>query len=197
MSATIDTTLRSATISVLVENEAGVLARVIGLFSGRGYNIESLTVGPTQDESMSKMTIVTSGDDAVLEQIEKQLKKLVNVLMVTDLTGSGYAGRELLLIKVKTDQRSRSEIVQMVDIFKANIVYVHHQALIAEVTGSSEKIDAFIELMKPFGIIELARTGKVALARSVAPTEMLEPVSMAKIPAVPADDGVIAGLSEG
>jgi len=184
------------TISVLVENKFGVLARIAGLFSGRGYNIDSLTVGPTQDQSMSKMTIVTSGDDAVLEQIEKQLKKLVNVLKVTDLTGSGYAGRELMLIKVKTNSHSRNEIIQMIQIFKANIVYVHHQALIAEVTGSSEKIDAFIELMQPFGIIELARTGKVGLARSVEPTEMLELIPPTRVTTVE-DTGEIPGLTEG
>ena len=163
------------TISVLVENKFGVLARVAGLFCGRGYNIESLTVGPTHDRTISKMTIVTTGDDTVLEQIEKQLNKLVDVLKVTDLTGSQFVGRELMLLKVRTTRADRGEIVQLVGVFKANIVNVQEGSLIIEVTGPSEKIDAFIDLMTPFGIIELGRTGKVALARSSQTTEMLEP----------------------
>lgn len=181
------------TISVLVENKFGVLARVAGLFSGRGYNIDSLTVGPTFDQSMSKMTIVTSGDDNVLEQIEKQLKKLVEVLQVTDLTGSGFVARELMLLKVKAAPERRGEIVQITDIFKGNIVHVLHDALVIEVTGRSEKIDAFIELMKAFGIIELARTGRVALARSAEPTEMLAPGTRGTRRD---SDGEIAGLTE-
>lgn len=163
------------TISVLVENKFGVLARIAGLFSGRGYNIESLTVGPTHDQSISKMTIVTSGDDAVLEQIEKQLNKLVDVLKVTDLTGSGFVSREMMLIKVRTDRACRGEIIQIASIFNAEIVHVAMDALLIELTSSTEKIDSFIKLMEPFGIIELARTGKVALARSGDPTEMLVP----------------------
>ena len=161
------------TISVLVENKFGVLARTAGLFSGRGYNIESLTVGPTHDQTLSKMTIVTSGDDAVLEQIDKQLRKLVDVLNVTDLTGSGFVARELMLIKLHTTPESRSEIIQIADIFRADIVHVEHAAIIIQVTGESEKLDAFIGLMEKFGIIELARTGRVALSRSAQPTEML------------------------
>jgi len=179
------------TISVLVENKFGVLARIAGLFSGRGYNIESLTVGPTLDQTMSKMTIVTSGDDNVLEQIEKQLTKLVDVIRVTDLTGSGLVARELMLIKIKAPATRRGELIQIAQVFKASIVHVHAEALIMEVTGRSEKIDAFIELLAPFGIIELARTGKVALARSAEPTEML---AAAASPAP--DEGEIAGLSE-
>jgi acetolactate synthase I/III small subunit len=121
------------------------------------------------------MTIVTTGDDTVLEQIEKQLNKLVDVLKVTDLTGSQFVGRELMLLKVRTTRADRGEVVQLVDVFKANIVNVQEGSLIIEVTGPSEKIDAFIDLMTPFGIIELGRTGKVALARSSQTTEMLEP----------------------
>ncbi|MCF7855091.1 MAG: acetolactate synthase small subunit [Candidatus Pacebacteria bacterium] len=162
------------TISVLVENKFGVLARIAGLFSGRGFNIDSLTVGPTDDPSMSKMTIVTTGDDEVLEQIDKQLHKLVDVVKVTDLTGSGFVSRELMLIKVKASGKSRNEVMQIAAIFKADIVHVHHEALIMELTGESEKIDAFIELMDKFGIIELGRTGKVALARAPQPTEALD-----------------------
>jgi acetolactate synthase-1/3 small subunit len=162
------------TISVLVENKFGVLARIAGLFSGRGFNIDSLTVGPTADRTMSKMTIVTSGDDAVLEQIDKQLNKLVEVVKVTDLTGSGFASRELMLIKVKASGKTRNEVIQIANIFNADIVHFHHEVLIMEVTGKSEKIDAFIELMEKFGIVELARTGKVALARAPQPTEELD-----------------------
>jgi len=159
------------TISVLVENKFGVLARIAGLFSGRGFNIESLTVGPTQDQKFSKMTIVTSGDDAVLEQIDKQLNKLVNVVQVTDLTGSGFVARELMLIKVSTTAATRNDVIQVANIFKANVIHVEHDCLIVEVIGRSEKLDAFIELMSKFGIIELARTGKLALARSSEATE--------------------------
>jgi acetolactate synthase-1/3 small subunit len=181
------------TISVLVENKFGVLARVAGLFSGRGYNIDSLTVGPTHDQSMSKMTIVTSGDDSVLEQIQKQLKKLVEVVEVTDLTGSGFVARELMLLKVKAPPAHRHEIIQITDIFKASIVHVTHAALVIEVTGRSEKIDAFIELMEPFGIIELARTGRVALARSPEPTEMHAQRAAAT---AGEGDGELLGLTE-
>jgi acetolactate synthase-1/3 small subunit len=176
-------------ISVLVENEFGVLARIAGLFSGRGFNIESLTVGPTQDQTISKMTIVTTGNDTVLEQIEKQLNKLVNVLKVTDLTGSGFVGRELMLLKVKANAKTRNEIMQIASIFKANIVHVEHQVLVIEVTGPCEKTDAFVELMRPFGIIELARTGKVALARSSEPTEALAVPAFPTNPMPDAGDG--------
>lgn len=159
------------TISVLVENRFGVLARIAGLFSGRGFNIESLTVSPTQDETFSRMTIVTSGDDAVLEQIDKQLSKLVEVVNVTDLTGGGFVARELMMIKVQATPATRSEIIQVANIFKANIVHVEHDVLIIEITGRSSKLDGFKDLMVPFGIVELARTGKVALARASEATE--------------------------
>lgn len=162
------------TISVLVENRFGALARIAGLFSGRGFNIDSLTVSPTQDETMSKMTIVTRGDDAVLEQIDKQLNKLVDVVKVTDLTGSGLVARELMLLKVKAERENRAEILEIVSIFNAKVVHVHHHALTLEITGKSEKLDAFTELMEPHGIIELARTGKVAFARSEKATEELD-----------------------
>jgi len=160
------------TISVLVENKFGVLARVAGLFSGRGFNIESLTVSPTHDSTLSRMTIVTSGDDAVLEQIDKQLNRLVDVVKVTDLTGSGFIARELMLIKVKSCGSNRSEVMQIADIFNANILYVHHDALGIEVTGSGDKLDAFVELMASFGIIEMTRTGVAAMARRPDATEV-------------------------
>jgi acetolactate synthase-1/3 small subunit len=165
------------TISVLVQNRFGVLARIAGLFSGRGFNIDSLNVCPTQDEDLSRMTIVTQGDAAVLEQIEKQLTKLVEVVKVTDLTGSGFVSRELMLVKVRTDCDSRNDIIQFANIFKANVVNVEHESLVIEVTGPTAKLDAFVGLMEKYGLVELARTGRVALARSSEPTEDVEPTS--------------------
>jgi acetolactate synthase-1/3 small subunit len=161
------------TISVLVQNRFGVLARIAGLFSGRGFNIDTLNVSPTQDESLSRMTIVTHGDDAVLEQIEKQLNKLIEVVKVTDLTGSGFVSRELMLIKVRTAGGTRNDVIQFASIFKANVVNVEHETLVIEVTGPTAKLDAFVGLMTPYGIVELARTGRVALVRSSEPTEAL------------------------
>lgn len=163
--------IQSATFSVLVENRFGVLARVAGLFSGRGYNIDSLTVSPTHDENFSRMTIVTHGDASILEQIEKQLNKLVDVVKVTNLTGTGYVARELMLIKVRAEGHGRNEILQVADVFKANVVNVSADSLVIQVTGKQEKLDAFAELMKTFGIIELARTGQVALTRNSGTTE--------------------------
>lgn len=168
--------MESHTISVLVENKFGVLARISGLFSGRGFNIDSLTVSPTNDETLSRMTIVTHGDDAVLEQVEKQLNRLVEVVKVTDLTGSGFVSRELMLVKVSTLGAVTGEIIQMATVFKGNVVNVEHDSLVIEVTGPTAKCDAFVELMKGFGIIELARTGRVALARTSETTEMIDQV---------------------
>ena len=161
------------TFSVLVENRFGVLSRVAGLFSTRGYNIDSLVVSPTENKNYSRMTVVTHGDDAILEQIQKQLNKLVEVVQVTDLTGSGFVSRELMLLKVRCAE-NRSEIIQIAGVFKANIVNVQKDSLVIEVTGSTEKLDAFEALMTSYGIIELARTGKVALSRSTRPTELEE-----------------------
>jgi acetolactate synthase-1/3 small subunit len=155
------------TLSVLVENKPGVLARVSGLFSSRGYNIESLTVGETEDASVSRMTIVVSGQDDVVEQITKQLVKLVDVIRVIDLTGQSFVDRELCLIKVKAVSAARDEIFQIVNIFRAKIVDVTPKSLTVETTGALEKNNAFIELLNPFGIIELVRTGDVAIARGV------------------------------
>jgi acetolactate synthase-1/3 small subunit len=153
------------TISVLVENKFGVLTRVAGLFSGRGYNIDTLNVAPTHDATMSRMTIVTRGDDATLEQIVKQLNKLVEVIKVTDYREGEYIDRELVLVKVAVDSKTRSEVMQITDIFRAKIVDVQAASLTIEVTGDEGKVEKFIELMGPFGIIELTRTGKVALPR--------------------------------
>ncbi len=153
------------TISVLVENKFGVLTRVAGLFSGRGYNIDSLNVAPTQDASTSRMTIVTRGDEATLDQIVKQLKKLVDVIQVQDFHAGEYVDRELVLVKVGVDSKSRAEVMQITDIFRAKIVDVQPKSLTIEITGNESKVEKFIELMKTFGIIDLSRTGKVALAR--------------------------------
>jgi acetolactate synthase I/III small subunit len=154
------------TISVLVENKFGVLTRVAGLFSGRGYNIDTLNVGPTQEPNTSRMTIVTRGDDATLEQIVKQLNKLVNVLQVLDFREGEYIARELVLIKVTVDSKTRAEVMQITDIFRAKIVDVQPKSVTIEITGDESKVDKFMELMKSFGVLELTRTGKVALARS-------------------------------
>ena len=153
------------TISVLVENKFGVLTRVAGLFSGRGYNIDTLNVAPTHDPKTSRMTIVTKGDDATLDQILKQLNKLVNVIDVVDFRESDFVDRELVLVKVNVDSKTRAEIMQITDIFRAKIVNVQPQSLTIEITGDESKVEKFIELMKTFGIAELTRTGKIALPR--------------------------------
>ncbi len=153
------------TISILVENEFGVLARVAGLFSGRGFNIESLSVAETMDPTVSRITLVTRGDDQVLEQIEKQLNKLIAVIKVIDFTNTAHVERELVLIKVAADERSRGEIVSIVDIFRGKIIDVSRRSYVIEVTGAEDKIDALIELLKPIGIKEIVRTGRVAMFR--------------------------------
>jgi acetolactate synthase-1/3 small subunit len=153
------------TISVLVENKFGVLTRVAGLFSGRGYNIDTLNVAPTQQANTSRMTIVTVGDDATLDQIVKQLNKLVNVLDVVDFRESEFIDRELVLVRVTVNTKTRAEIMQMTDIFRAKIVDVQPKSLTIEITGNESKIDKFLRLMNTFGVLELTRTGKIALAR--------------------------------
>ena len=153
------------TISVLVENKFGALTRIAGLFSGRGYNIDTLNVAPTQDTSASRMTIVTRGDDATLEQIVKQLNKLVDVLKVIDFRDGEYVDRELALVKVSVDSKSRAEVMQITDIFRAKIVDVQPKSVTIEITGSEDKVEKFIDLMRTFGIVDLTRTGKVAMPR--------------------------------
>ena len=153
------------TISVLVENKFGALTRIAGLFSGRGYNIDTLNVAPTQDASASRMTIVTRGDDATLEQIVKQLNKLVDVLKVIDFRDGEYVDRELALVKVTVDSKSRAEVMQITDMFRAKIVDVQPKSVTIEITGSEDKVEKFIDLMRAFGIVDLTRTGKVAMAR--------------------------------
>jgi len=153
------------TISVLVENKFGVLTRVTGLFSGRGYNIDTLNVGPTQEPHLSRMTIVTTGDEATLEQIVKQLNKLPNVLKVQNFSEGEYVDRELVLVKVGVDSKSRAEVMQITDIFRAKIVDVQPKTLTIEITGSGSKVEKFLNLMLTFGVQELTRTGQVALPR--------------------------------
>jgi len=153
------------TISVLVENKFGVLARVAGLFSGRGFNIDSLNVAPTHDPALSRVTVVVRGDDTVLDQINKQLVKLINVIEVTDFKEGQAVERELVLAKIKADTRTRSEIIQIVDIFRAKIINVAAESVIVEITGDEGKLNGFLSLVEPFGIIELARTGKLAMRR--------------------------------
>lgn len=152
-------------ISVLVENKAGVLARIANLFSARGYNIDSLAVGETEDPTISRMTIIVRGDERILEQIEKQLNKLVDVIRVSDFIATEHLERDLILVKVTAEKNTRSEIMQIVDIFRAKIVDVGSNSLIIEMTGNEEKIKAFVEIVKPFGIKEMVRTGIVAMAR--------------------------------
>jgi acetolactate synthase I/III small subunit len=153
------------TISILVENEFGVLARVAGLFSARAFNIESLSVAETMDPTVSRITLVTRGDDQVLEQIEKQLNKLISVIKVTDFTETAHVTRELVLLKVAADERTRGEVVQIVDIFRGKIIDVSRRSYVIEVTGTEDKIDALIELLRPIGIKEIVRTGTVAMFR--------------------------------
>ncbi len=153
------------TISVLVENKSGVLARVSGLFSGRGYNIDSLNVAETEDSTISRMTIIARGDDRILEQITKHLNKLIDVIKVSDLTSEEHVERELVLIKVSAQAKDRSEIIQISNIFRANIVDVSHEALVIAVTGNEHKIAALINMLRPYGIKEIARSGQVAISR--------------------------------
>ena len=153
------------TISVTVENEFGVLARVAGLFSGRGFNIDSLSVAETQDPTVSLITLVTRGDDQIIEQIIKQLHKLVNVLKVTDMQEGEYLDRELVLVKVNANDQTKGEILRLVDIFRGKVVDVSPKSYTVEITGNEGKVRAVMELLAPLGIREVVRTGKVAMPR--------------------------------
>ena len=153
------------TLSLMVDNEPGVLARISGLFSGRGFNIESLCVAETTDPHISRVTLVTRGDMNILEQIKKQLNKLIDVIKVLDFTGTPFVQRELALIKVRAKPEYRAEILRMVDIFRSRIIDVGAEYYTVEVTGDEGKIAAFLELLKPLGIKEIARTGAIALGR--------------------------------
>ncbi|MBW7996730.1 MAG: acetolactate synthase small subunit [Candidatus Glassbacteria bacterium] len=153
------------TISLLVENKFGVLARISNLFSGKGYNLDSICVGKTENPELSRMTIMTSGDDMVIEQIIKQLNRLINVIKVTDLTFAEYVNRELALIKLSCTASTRSSIIQIVEIFQAKIVDISPRTLTIEVTGGHKKVEACIDMLQPFGISEMARTGTTAIKR--------------------------------
>ena len=153
-------------LSILVDNEPGVLSRIAGLFSGRGYNIESLSVAQTAENSqVSRITMVTSGDEHIMEQIKKQLHKLINVITVNDLTDKKYVQRELILIKVQARPDQRAEILRIVDIFRCRVVDVGPEHYTIEMSGDEGKMDAFVDLLRPMGIIETSRTGSIALAR--------------------------------
>jgi acetolactate synthase-1/3 small subunit len=153
------------TLAILVENKPGVLTRVAGLFSRRGFNIESLAVGVTENPDTSRITIVVSGDDHILEQVEKQLNKLIDVIRVSDIPAEESVNRELALIKVGVDSSTRAEVMQIVDIFRAKIVDVGIKSLVVEVTGDEGKINAIEQLLRQFGIKEMVRTGKIAMNR--------------------------------
>jgi acetolactate synthase-1/3 small subunit len=154
------------TLSVLVENRFGVLTRVAGMFSGRGFNIDTLNVAPTLDASMSRMTIVVRGDDKVLEQVVKQTEKLVDVIKVDDFRDDEFVDRELVLMRVNVNEKTRSEVLQICDVFRAKIVDVRLDKLVIEITGNEGKIAKFLSLMEHFGVAEITRTGKVALSRT-------------------------------
>ena len=153
-------------LTALVEHKPGVLQRISSMFSRRRFNINSITVGPTENPSIARMTILTKGDEQILEQITKQLNKLPNVIKVMDVTGEGAVCRELCLVKIHTpDERSRSQVIMYADVFRANIVDVGLKSMCVEITGDADKIEAFIDLSKSFGIKELARTGMTAMQR--------------------------------
>lgn len=158
------------TLSVLVENKPGVLTRVAGLFARRGFNIDSLVVAETENPAVSRMTITVDEQDQRVEQVTKQLHKLINVIKITDLDPTGSVERELLLIKVRADAQSRSEIVQIVEICGAKIADVGSEVLIIEMAGTREKVSAFIDLLGPFGVVELMRTGRLVMSRGKRPT---------------------------
>jgi acetolactate synthase-1/3 small subunit len=155
------------TISILVENEFGVLSRVAGLFSGRGFNIESLCVAETEDSGVSRMTVVTEGNDQIVEQILKQLNKLVPVLKVIDFTGIDTVDRELVLVKVNADNGTKPEVLRLIDIFRAKIVDVAPRCYTIEMTGGEGKVNAFLSMLRPLGIRDIVRTGKVAIGRGM------------------------------
>ncbi|HDP16459.1 MAG TPA: acetolactate synthase small subunit [Candidatus Omnitrophica bacterium] len=153
------------TIAVLVENHFGVLTHVSGLFSARGFNIDSLTVGETEDPTISRMTIVVDGDEKTLEQVKKQLNRLIDVIKVIDLTAEDFVDRELVLVKVRTDNNTRPEVFRIADTFQAKIDDVEKETFVIEVTGDRNKVRSFIEILKPFNIVEIVRTGRIAMGR--------------------------------
>ncbi|MCB4791730.1 MAG: acetolactate synthase small subunit [Elusimicrobia bacterium] len=153
------------TISVLVENKFGVLARISTLFAARGFNIDSLAVGETENPDVSSMTIIVRGNDRILEQVEKQLNKLIDIIKVIDFKATKHVERELALMKVKVDKSNRTEVLQIVKTFRAKIIDVSQSSVIIEITGKEEKVNALINMIKPFGVKELSRTGIIAMGR--------------------------------
>lgn len=153
------------TISLLVENSTDCLQRIAGLFSGRGYSIDTIAVGRGEEPTIVRMTIVTHGDDHIIEQITKQLNKVIDVIKVVDLTKMSFVNRELALIKVHATEESRSEVLQIVEVFRGKIIDISPRTLTVEATGSEDKVDAIISMLRPFGLMEVARTGRVALKR--------------------------------
>ena len=184
---------RKHTIAILVENKFGVLSRVAGLFSARGYNIESLSVGETLDPTASRMTIVVRGDEFVIEQVMKQLHKLIDVIKVNDLTDEGHVERELVLIRVNAEPQHRAEVLRTADIFRARVIDVTPQSFTLEATGDEGKLEALIELLRPMGIQEIVRTGKVAIARGPKTrVRRTEPVKRARV----SDDPKVVGFAD-
>ncbi len=157
--------MKKHTISILVENKFGALNRIVGLFSARGYNIDSISVGTSEDDTVARVTIVSKGDDDVIEQIIKQLNKLIDVTKVVDLTYDNFVERELVLVKVAANRNSRSELMQISEIFRSKIIDISPRSITIEATGSEQKVDAMIKMLEPFGIKEIARTGRIALKR--------------------------------
>jgi acetolactate synthase I/III small subunit len=185
---------RKHTVSVLVENRFGVLSRVAGLFSARGYNIESLSVGETLDPAVSRMTLVVRGDEFVIEQVTKQLHKLIDVIKVNDLTDDHHVERELVLIRVNAEPQHRAEILRTADIFRAKVIDVTSVSFILEATGDEMKIEALIELLRPMGIQEIVRTGKVAITRGPK-GKVARKVEPPKRPR-PVDDPRVVGFAD-
>ena len=163
-------------LTALVMNEPGVLSHVANMFSARGFNIDSLVVGRTEDPNLSRMTIVVIADERTLDQVRKQLAKIVTVVKVRDYKDSPYVSRDLMLVKLGVTPRTRSEIIELADLFRGRVVDVGHQAIMVELSGEEDKLDAFVELVRPYGIRELARTGVIAMARGVQPGSGDEPV---------------------
>jgi acetolactate synthase-1/3 small subunit len=161
----------SRTLSVLVENSPGVLARIASLFSRRGYNIDSLAVGPTENPNISRMTIVINVERLQLDQVIAQLDKLINVISISELMPNSSVQRELLLVKVKTDDKSRSQVLETVQLFRAKVVDVAQDSVTIEATGNSEKIDALLRVLEPYGILEMVQSGLVAMQRGIAKKE--------------------------
>ncbi|HHT9110996.1 MAG TPA: acetolactate synthase small subunit [Candidatus Brocadiaceae bacterium] len=154
-------------ISILVENKVGVLARITGLISGRGFNIDSLAVGETENPALSRITLVVRGDEAILEQVRKQIGKIIDVIKVVDFTNEEFVERDLMLIRVNVPAGKRGEIIEIIDIFRGKIVDVGQKDLVIEIAGTEEKLDALLNLLRPYGIKELVRTGSIAIARGV------------------------------